>query len=322
MNKLYEKIFLGVLPALLCAALAGCGRTAQLVQEEKGTELIADVTDSVTGEAETPKTPEETVVRVPAERTKEPVCDIFDMRMSADEAVSSFVFTGEKTYDGAYISFEGALWYVDEKDAIILQDNIELYDYEPQILEYEEEKHLMLCEASFGFADTYFWGIRQQKPELLFQTPNSCFLDKGGRLAVVRTYLSNSANGRIWHRYYLYWDEEERRYREVPGYEITEEEYLSYGNAREVRDDVEAALRDEMIWMYGEDSIDRFEVTGYIKRDNGIINIRYEMDCAGGTEYRYAILEEVDGVIQAGTPSDDYSLYCEKGYIGVMGGIE
>lgn len=197
----------------------------------------------------------------------------------------------------------------------LLESRIKSVRTLPQILAWGTERHLLLRQdAGGGFWSSMIWEVKEGKPRLLLKLPNYCLPDNSG-LAVIKTFISNSAGGRIWQRYYLYWDKEEQRYQEYAAREITEEEFLSLKNAEEVKEQVESAIREEA----GEDLITEIQAENYIKRDNGIININYRILCGEGASYRYAILTVREGEICTDIlPADSHRLY-EWGYISESG---
>lgn len=186
------------------------------------------------------------------------------------------------------------------------------------IIENETVKHLLFTITSDSSTFiSYIYSVKEEKPKLVLEKPNICFMDKG-RLVIIKTFISNAAKGRIWQRYYLYWDSEKEKYQEYIGRAITEEEFLRYENAQEINNNVETAIKEDIIHSYKEDSIDKVE-RDYIKRDNGIINGNYTMFCKENVYYFYTIMIEQDGKIDLETK--DYNIY-ENGYIFESGGFD
>lgn len=250
--------------------------------------------------------------------TGETVFGVFCEDFSGEGYSSAFVFADKRPDEDSGAAFQGSLWYMEGKDCILLEEHIEAYNYEPVVLEYEKEKHLLYTENSAfpGSAISYIWAVKDHAPKLLLETQNYCFLDNG-QLAIVRTLTTDSTNGRIWQRYYLYWDDERQSYKEYTGRAITEEEYLSYENSQEMKDRLQATL-EEIIREACKEEITKVE-TSYIKRENGIININYSFFCGGNIYYYYARLTESNGKILLETP-ESYNIY-EKGYITKQGGF-
>lgn len=100
---------------------------------------------------------------------------------------------------------------------------------------------------------------------------------------------SNSTKSRIWQRYYLDWDAEKGEYREYKGKKLTEEQFLSYENAQEVKDIVEAEIRKDLAEYYSSDEFEKTEYE-YLIRDNGILNINFRFFCGDSVFYYYTIL--------------------------------
>lgn len=249
------------------------------------------------------------------EKTKEPVCIFFYMDNHPKEDSYAFVYTGEKTEEPAETTFHGSLWYVDNRECVLLMDEIDTSIFEPVIL--EENKHLLFQTGSKipGDVKSYIWAVITHKPQLVLDTSSACFVDNG-RLANVKTEISISAGGRIWKRYYLYWNSDEQSYQTYMGTRITEERFLSYHNAENVRDYVEAAIKKEIAGsgfpMADMDNEVNVEYD-YIKCDNGILYVNYIIACDSNVFYYYSILVEKEGEVIL-EKRKDYDLY-EKGYM-------
>lgn len=250
------------------------------------------------------------------EKTEDTICDFFYLNNSSGINYA-FVFTGEKREENEKISFQGSLWYVDGQDCILLKDNIITERFKPVILKHENVKHLLFQISSNQPNDSisYIYGINNQKPQLVLETSNYCFLDKEN-LTIIKTFFSNSVGGRIWQRYYLYWDAKKEKYQEYKGKRISEEEFLLFENAQEIRTEVEMIIKKELMEYNKLDEINKIEYE-YLKRDNGIFNINFKIICEKDTFYYYAILTEKDGKINL-EKWKDYDRY-EKGYIAESG---
>lgn len=272
------------------------------------------ITDIFTNLAHTPQSvvTESSLKQALSEKTNLPVCAFFFIEGLEGGDASAFAFTGELSQDVSGDSFEGALWYVDAQDCILLKDNIETIRFEPTMI--ENGHHLLFCINSGlpNGSHSYIWAVTEQKPELLFETADSCFVDNG-LLAMVKTSISNSAGGRTWQRYYLYWDQDKQSYEVYMGREITRDEFLSYENAWEARDKVESVLKEAIKKNYYND--DNFYISDtkykYIQCDNGIIYVNYVMSYHSDVYYNYAIMRERDGTVFL-EEREHYDLY-EKG---------
>lgn len=154
---------------------------------------------------------EEQLKRVVQEKTEQPIFAIYDVVGSKEEDSYAYVFTGEMVEEFGDTMFQGALWYANRQDSILLLDKIETSAFEPEII--EENNHLLLNVSSNlqGSAKSYIWAVNDHEPQLVLETSSSCFLDNG-LLASVKSFISNSAGGRIWQRYYLYWDHNKQSY--------------------------------------------------------------------------------------------------------------
>ena len=149
---------------------------------------------------------------------------------------------------------------------------------------------------------------------MVLETSSSFFLDNG-LLASVKSFISNSAGGRIWQRYYLYWDYNKQSYQNYDVKEITEEEFLSYENAQTARDEVEAAIKEDS--KQSLHSVDlnvgsHFDYS-YFKCDNGIIYVNYVITTDSDILYYYSIFMERNGSVVL-EERQYYDVY-EKGYV-------
>ena len=236
--------------------------------------------------------------RLVQEKTEQPVFAFYDYIGSKEEDSYAYIFTGEMVEEFGDTMFQGALWYANGKDSILLMDEIETSTFEPIII--EENNHLLLNVGSDlpGSAKSYIWAVNDHKPQLVFEASGSCFIDNG-LLASVKSFISNSAGGRIWQRYYLYWDHNKQSYQYYDVKEITEEEFLSYENAQTARDEVEIAIKEDI-----KQSLHRADLNvgshfdyNYFKCGNGIIYVNYIITTDSDTLYYYSILMERNGIV-------------------------
>lgn len=252
--------------------------------------------------------------RLVQEKTEQPVFAFYDYIGSKEEDSYAYIFTGEMVEEFGDTMFQGALWYANGEDSILLMDEIETSTFEPIII--EENNHLLLNVGSDlpGSAKSYIWAVNDHKPQLVFEASGSCFIDNG-LLASVKSFISNSAGGRIWQRYYLYWDHNKQSYQYYDVKEITEEEFLSYENAQTARDEVEIAIKEDI-----KQSLHRADLNvgshfdyNYFKCGNGIIYVNYIITTDSDTLYYYSILMERNRTVVL-DERQHYDLY-EKGYM-------
>ena len=241
---------------------------------------------------------EASFMQILSEKTSSPVCAFFYMEDAEEEDSSAFAFTGELSTDRSGTVFEGALWYVNAQGGLLLQDHIKSTEFEPVMI--ENGRHL-LFSATSALSDescSYIWAVDDQKPVLLLETSGFCFMDNG-LLAMVRTSLGNQAGGRIWQRYYLYWDQDKHSYEVYMGRELTSSEFLSYEHAWEARAQVESAIREvtEQTYRIGNGGADPEIEYEYIQCDNGIIYVNYIMSYGSDVYYNYAIMREKEGTV-------------------------
>lgn len=252
--------------------------------------------------------------RLVQEKTEQPVFAFYDYIGSKEEDSYAYIFTGEMVEEFGDTMFQGALWYANGEDSILLMDEIETSTFEPIII--EENNHLLLNVGSDlpGSAKSYIWAVNDHEPQLVFEASGSCFIDNG-LLASVKSFINNSAGGRIWQRYYLYWDHNKQSYQYYDVKEITEEEFLSYENAQTARDEVEIAIKEDI-----KQSLHRADLNvgshfdyNYFKCGNGIIYVNYIITTDSDTLYYYSILMERNGTVVL-DERQHYDLY-EKGYM-------
>ena len=257
---------------------------------------------------------EEQLKRVVQEKTEQPIFALYDVIGSKEEDSYAYVFTGEMVEKSGDTMFQGALWYANRQDSILLMDKIETFAFEPVMI--EENNHLLFNISSNlqESAKSYIWAVIDHKPQLVLETFDSCFIDNG-LLASVKSFISNSAGGRIWQRYYLYWDHNEQNYQYYDVKEITEEEFLSYENAQTARDEVEIAIKEDI-----KQSLHRADLNvgshfdyNYFKCGNGIIYVNYIITTDSDTLYYYSIFMERNGSLVL-EERQNYDVY-EKGYV-------
>ena len=255
---------------------------------------------------------EEQLKRVVQKKTEQPIFAFYEFIGSKEEDSYAYVFTGEMVEEFGNTMFQGALWYANRQDSILLMDKIETSSFEPEII--EENKHLLLNVSSNlqGSAKSYIWAVNNHEPQLVLETSSSCFLDNG-LLASVRSFISNSTGGRIWQRYYLYWDHNKQSYQNYDVKEITEEEFLSYENAQTARDEVETAIKEDSKQSLVDLNVGSHFDYSYFRCDNGIIYVNYVITTDSDVLYYYSIFMERDGTVVL-DERQNYDVY-EKGYM-------
>ncbi len=255
---------------------------------------------------------EEQLKRVVQKKTEQPIFAFYEFIGSKEEDSYAYVFTGEMVEEFEDTMFQGALWYANRQDSILLMDKIETSSFEPEII--EENKHLLLNVSSNlqGSAKSYIWAVNNHEPQLVLETSSSCFLDNG-LLASVKSFISNSAGGRIWQRYYLYWDHNKQSYQNYDVKEITEEEFLSYENAQTARDEVETAIKEDSKQSLVDLNVGSHFDYSYFRCDNGIIYVNYVITTDSDVLYYYSIFMERDGTVVL-DERQNYDVY-EKGYM-------
>ena len=117
--------------------------------------------------------------RLVQEKTEQPVFAFYDYIGSKEEDSYAYIFTGEMVEEFGDTMFQGALWYANGEDSILLMDEIETSTFEPIII--EENNHLLLNVGSDlpGSAKSYIWAVIDHKPQLVFEASGSGFIDYG-----------------------------------------------------------------------------------------------------------------------------------------------
>ena len=255
---------------------------------------------------------EEQLKRVVQKKTEQPIFAFYEFIGSKEEDSYAYVFTGEMVEEFGNTMFQGALWYANRQDSILLMDKIETFAFEPVMI--EENNHLLFNISSNlqESAKSYIWAVIDHKPQLVLETFDSCFIDNG-LLASVKSFISNSAGGRIWQRYYLYWDHNKQSYQNYDVKEITEEEFLSYENAQTARDEVETAIKEDSKQSLVDLNVGSHFDYSYFRCDNGIIYVNYVITTDSDVLYYYSIFMERDGTVVL-DERQNYDVY-EKGYM-------
>lgn len=251
------------------------------------------------------------------ESSGEPICEVFYFNNTSYEDIYAFVFTGKKEEEKGTVTFQGSLWYADIQSCILLTENIDTFTFNPVVV---NNNHL-LYQTSSGTPNSshsFIWAAYDHKPQLVFNTFNFCFIDNE-LLAMVITSINHSEGGRIWQRYYLYWDSDNQSYQLYLPRKINEEEFLLHKNAQEVRDAIGGEITENLIGK-GIDSqnYSSFQYD-YFMCENGIFYINYKTTYNNNTFYYYTILREVDGKIFF-EEREDFSMY-DSGYIAEIDGF-
>lgn len=222
------------------------------------------------------------------QETKEPICDIFYEDFEGNGEYSAFVFTGEKEGEGSFTEFTGSLWYISREGILLLEESLETQRYNPVVLTWEEEKHLLLVKAeSIGYVESFFWKVEKNIPLLTERLLCFCY-PQGEDLIAVHSFTSEAVGGRIWQRFYLYWDKQEECYQEYVGEKISEEEFLTYENALQLQEEIE----QELLMGYADRGKPEYIKREYIRRKNGVVNIQFYFHWKEDTDYYYAVLRE------------------------------
>ncbi|MBQ9990701.1 MAG: hypothetical protein IJP31_07150 [Lachnospiraceae bacterium] len=293
------------------------GSVGKADEEKKGAyeqETIQEIVEKNSPEkkedtkAHYPETSKEAFLELVETETGEPICDIFYEDFEGNGEYSAFIFTGEKKEEGSDIEFTGNLWYACREGIMLVEEGIETSIYNPTVLTWGKEKHLLLVRA-VDYTESLFWRVEKSYPLLIESLGAYCY-SSGEELVAVYSFRSMSVGGRIWQDYYLYWDEQEQCYQEYSGKQISETEFLAYENAWQLQEEIEQVL----LAGYKErmpESI-RHE---YIHRENGVVNIQFYFEWEEDTDYYYAILREdgKDGLKMDENYSPD--MYQEQGFI-------
>ena len=112
---------------------------------------------------------EKRLKRVVQEKTEQPIFALYDVIGLKEEDSYAYVFTGEMVEESGDTMFQGALWYANRQDSILLMDKIETFAFEPVMI--EENNHLLLNISSNlqESAKSYIWAVNDHKPQLVFE---------------------------------------------------------------------------------------------------------------------------------------------------------
>lgn len=83
------------------------------------------------------------------------------------------------SYSWPFMSFSGSVWYVDAQGCTLLEEEISTDGYEPTIISYKDECHLLYTTSGYQSLMSYIWAVRDGEPTLLFETPGFCRVEDG-----------------------------------------------------------------------------------------------------------------------------------------------
>lgn len=137
---------------------------------------------------------------------------------------AAFAFNGtiyhdsEKSYSWPFMGFSGSVWYVDTQGCTLLGEEIRTDGYEPAILSYENECHLLYTtDYKDGHyldnVSSYVWAVRDGEPTLVFETPGFCRMADGKLVCTDTVEAAADADDTTKKRYF-YWDAVSGTYKE------------------------------------------------------------------------------------------------------------
>ncbi|MBD5534097.1 MAG: hypothetical protein HDQ99_00180 [Lachnospiraceae bacterium] len=152
------------------------------------------------------------------------IVDSFYADFERDGKASAFAFNGsiyhdpDKSYSWPFMGFSGSVWYVDAEGCTLLEEEIRTDGYEPTIISYQDECHL-LYTANYkdghylGCVFSYVWAVRDGKPTLLFETPGFCRVEDG-KLVCTDTIEAAVEEDDTTEKRCFYWDAASGTYKE------------------------------------------------------------------------------------------------------------
>lgn len=128
---------------------------------------------------------------------------------------AAFAFCGtiyhsyENPHSWPFMGFSGSVWYVDAQGCTLLEEKIGTDGYEPTILSYEDECHLLYTTDYkdghyLGGVFSYVWAVRDGEPTLLFETPGFCRVEDGKLVCTDTTRAAVEADDTTEKRYFYY----------------------------------------------------------------------------------------------------------------------
>ena len=137
---------------------------------------------------------------------------------------AAFAFNGtiyydfEKSYSWPFMGFSGSVWYVDAQGCTLLEEEIRTDGYEPAILSYENECHLLYTTDykdghDLDNVSSYVWAVRDGEPTLVFETPGFCRV-ADGKLVCTDTVVAAAEADDTTNKRYFYWDAVSGTYKE------------------------------------------------------------------------------------------------------------
>lgn len=152
------------------------------------------------------------------------IVDSFYADFEKDGKASAFAFNGsiyhdpDKSHSWPFMGFNGSVWYVDAQGCTLLEEEIGTDGYEPTIISYQDECHLLY---TMDYKDghylsgmtSYVWAVRDGEPTLLFETPGFCRVEDG---KLVCTDIIDAAveEDDTAEKRYFYWDAASGTYKE------------------------------------------------------------------------------------------------------------
>ncbi|MBD5512481.1 MAG: hypothetical protein HDR08_14720 [Lachnospiraceae bacterium] len=122
------------------------------------------------------------------------------------------------SYSWPFMSFGGSVWYVDAQGFTLLEEEITTDGYEPTIISYENERHLLYTARRYQDSHyqppmSYVWAVRDGEPTLLFETPGFCRVEDG-KLVCTDTIEAAVEEDDTAEKRYFYWDAASGTYKE------------------------------------------------------------------------------------------------------------
>lgn len=212
-------------------------------------------------------------------------CEDFD----ANGTKEAFILTGKlETFEGGYAWLEGKVWFVNDKASQLVQEDcFTHFSFDPQVMTFDGTKMLHVYNEYATGCCSYLYGVVDNQLCRYFDYAKGSLLVADGQLQLIHdTYdygydkQMDGFSGHTWKPYYLYFakatDTQSKggKFREYGAIEISQEQFLKFQGAQDMLQRIRVLAINA-------------EITGFLYRENNIININYLVRDENGYSQNY-----------------------------------
>lgn len=179
----------------------------------------------------------------------------------------------DKSEIGMDQGFLGEMWFAGKNGAKLVPWEWTGGDF--YFLNVGNDKYIVMYLPSSNWYPCFIFGSRNSELYYAEEVSDYKYLPEDGELNISAIFLNFNDNGELimtesaydctvpnigghsWKEYWFYYDEEERKFKEYGGVELSLEQFMTFSNAEDV------------IALVGEEQ----EICSVIYRENGIINV-------------------------------------------------